>query len=149
MSCWNLSPGIKWRMQVALMTLNPYLNALGGSAWPAINGSVKLAFVYDPGGALGAWTFEEAQIGVGALGAWLDVANIDFGDPNEVAPGHTIELRKETFASPKLLGQSNYPDDPDQQHVVHLNASSPAWEKGLEPGGLMFQTLIHELGHAL
>src|SRR5262245_13877312 len=130
-----------------LQTGNPYLDALGGSAWPAINGSVKLSFIFDVDGAAGAWTQAEAQIGAQAVAAWLDVANIDFGDPNEVAPGYTIQFLKETFANPRMLGEAATPDI--SPHVVRLNTSSPAWEHGLEPGGLMFSTLIHELGHAL
>ena len=79
---------------MALDTQNPYLDALGGSAWQPINGSVKLSFIFDVSGSAGAWTAEEAQIGAQAVGAWLDVANIDFGDPNEVADGYTIQILK-------------------------------------------------------
>ena len=47
------------------------------------------------------------------------------------------------------MGKGTYPDQ-DPPHDVYLNTSSPAWVKGgFQLGSYMFDTLIHELGHAL
>ena len=105
---------------------------------------MRLSFNFDPGGAAGAWTLHESLIGAHAVQAWLDVADIGWGDPDELP---AILFRKETFANPRQLGEAATPDM--SPHVVRLNTSSPAWMNGLEPGGLGFHTLIHELGHAL
>jgi Ca2+-binding RTX toxin-like protein len=142
---------------VALDTGNPYIDALGGAKWTG-------AQYYDPDGALhldyffdndtsadhstgGAWTLSEQQAFAAALKTWEDVTYVRFVPVSSAAAADFIVLKVTAAELPDASGRANTPDEPD--HYVEFNTDYH-WDAGsLAPGGEMFQTFIHEVGHVL
>jgi len=161
---------------MVLSTGNPYLDALGGTPWPktpqntGAGGALVLDvfFDQDPNHSTGgAWTDAEESAFSGALHAWSSVANVHFlevepqpGDQIDPAAVDLWELKVTDAEIPGFLGQSTFPDDPkffqDDQvfgpgptHIDQFNTSHFWTAANMQPGGILFETFVHELGHGL
>ena len=138
---------------MALETGNPFIDALGGAAWPSdhtspVDGALLLSVYFDNDtsdghSTGGAWTDAEKAGFWDALHAWSSVANIRFREVDNASAADLIE-RKVTSADTGMADHNT----PDQSNHVGRYVAGWSTASG-QPGGPAFETFLHELGHAL
>jgi hypothetical protein len=138
-----------WEGGVALNTGNPYLDAIGGSQFPKIDGVLTLGFALNQTGAGGGWTEDETIAALRAYNAWTAV--VDIRNNPSASDAFKLRLFKEKtdfFGSAADLGAADAPEDPT--HNALFNTEHPAWASGgLQPGSQMYGAFVHEIGHLL
>lgn len=154
----------------------PTSNAVTTSDTTAINGLVHGSKWSD--GALtfsfwdtdsGAWNANEKQAVREALTSLAAVANITFSEttPTGTAQNNSSDLSFYFAAlSADTLGQAYFPDPalvdillseagqnrttyPTAEGDLQFNKTNEGWVNYLSPGGDGFQTILHEIGHAI
>ncbi|MEZ5774671.1 MAG: matrixin family metalloprotease [Hyphomicrobiaceae bacterium] len=149
---------------MALHTGNPYLDAIGGTPWnrdqnhTGFDGALLLSVYFDNNFddrfAAGAWTGGEISAFWDALHTWSAVANVRFNQASNPNAADLFE-RKVTvafFDDPATnASHSNFDSGPADGGPLfgYFNVDS-FWTPGaMQVGGYTFETLVHELGHAL
>lgn len=155
--------------QARFPVTNPYVNALlwGGNRWN-LNATRKITYsfwqpgseVFDQGGeeepvsTVFLWESPEIAAIETALERWSDVANISFvrtTDSNAAATLGFYSLPAVELGDINTLGEAGPPGE-SSAGIVYLNRErgpNNDWSFGLKPGGDVFVTMMHEIGHAL
>lgn len=134
---------------------NVYIDALAGHAWTEFGSDQHITYYLDDSGYR-AWTAAEQAGFAAALQTWANVANITF---ERVASASAAELT-ETLASSSDLwllggfGTIALHGAPNASGSTFglFAADGSSYTLGsvdLVPGSVTFETLVHELGHAL
>lgn len=134
---------------------NVYIDALAGHAWTEFGSDQHITYYLDDSGYR-AWTAAEQAGFAAALQTWANVANITF---ERVASASAAELT-ETLASSSDLwlfggfGTIALHGAPNASGstIGLFAADGSSYTLGsvdLVPGSVTFETLVHELGHAL
>ncbi len=145
---------------------NPYIDVLVGTdeqSWLTEGRDNHITYFLDPAPGFGgrAWTAAEASAFAAALQSWANVANITIERVFSAASADLVEglyttagMLAEGFDE-FTLGAHEYPV-PEGPAYGFFNASGATNGFGFgylgvapQPGTLQFETLVHELGHAL
>jgi hypothetical protein len=149
-----------------LSTGNRYLDAIGGTRWPAagntaFDGALLLDVYFDQDTSTGhstggAWTPAEELAFWGALHAWESVAHIRFlqigeGQVLSQAAVDLTELKVTDAEIPGLQGQSDFPDSPTDTpdgpaHIERFNTSHTWTAAAMQPGGYLFGLFVKSCG---
>lgn len=145
-----------------LMTQNPYMDALGGTkaSNPAdygFDGALLMTYYFDDTSSGGAWTPEEKSAFEAALSTWSAVANIRFLQV-EPQPGNSIDpaavnmwLQKQHDADigGDTAGEFTPADFSTFGGYLSFNVDYHWTPEAMAPGGEVFESFLHEIGHAL
>jgi len=92
------------------------------------------------------WTSSEVAAVKRGLSAWSSVCNLSF---HQKSSG----VRDIAFYNDDLLGALGIADTPSSPAVefnaVVYNSNDPSWAVGLGKGSFGYQTILHEIGHAI
>ncbi len=119
-----------------------------GDKW---DNSQPIKYFFDNTNSTSAWTVVEMDAYRAALQTWANVANVTFQEVFTAGEANFIEQKYIDDAG--SLGVHEVPNGTNQA-IGGFNENGFGWDAiaypgGLQPGGLGFATLIHELGHAL
>ncbi|MCW2361309.1 MULTISPECIES: M10 family metallopeptidase C-terminal domain-containing protein [Sphingobium] len=130
-----------------------YVDALiiGEAGW---SGGI-ITYSFSAGSGASVWSESEKSAVRSALALYENIANLDFqetDDYGEAAGGANIALEKSpasTWTEPGILADFTIPfGGYNATQVGRFNYEISYWQN-LSEGGLAFDTLVHELGHAL
>ena len=137
---------------------NTYIDAIlnGGWYWGDDNPSGTLV-TYSVTGGDQAWNPIELTALQSAFQSWSDVANVDFRIAS--ASESDLEMNLSYDVEGSTLGEGQLPQyvdfynsagDADFYILQTIGNGSPFWTSAtLQPGGLAFEVLVHEIGHLL
>ncbi len=138
---------------------NPYIDVLVGSSWLDEGGDSHITYFLDDSGSR-AWTGGEAAAFGLAVQSWANVAGITFErvfteDDADLSEGLYSTAAMIDFGfSDSTLGAHEFPFWYGPSYG-YFNSEGAINEFGIgysgapQPGSLQFETLVHELGHAL
>lgn len=138
---------------------NPYIEALAGNSWIAAGFDNEITYFFDDSG-LRAWSEAEKTAFRDALQSWADVANIVFTESANIDDAEMTESLVSTAVLELLAGENTVglhtsPDETGAElglFAADGTAVSNVYAIGngaLVAGSFAYQTIVHEIGHAL
>jgi len=143
---------------------NPYIDSLiWGCGWLPGAGLTSLSLTYCFGSGLSSnhpsdygsvnglsWTSLEIGAFQSALNSYMAVANINFVQTNSPSSANLVfwKLTSATMGA-NTLGMFDVPNQQYSQLYGYFNSSDSTWSKVSSAGSDAFNTIVHELGHAV
>jgi Ca2+-binding RTX toxin-like protein len=127
-------------------TGNPMLEGLIlGRKW---DNSQPITYFFDNADSARPWTAAEKDAFRAALQTWSDVANIKFVEVFDINAANLVNFTINDPGS-QDLGFGGSPSPTSNQIFQAFNIGFPNYDGTLDPGGVAFWGMVHQIGHAL
>jgi Ca2+-binding RTX toxin-like protein len=132
-------------------TGNPVLDALlaTGTANGKWDNSKPITYFFDDAESVSTWTSVEKSTYRAALQTWMDVTNVRFVETSDIGSANYV-LFKYPGSSTGAAAFSNFPNSSNQIFFgFNVNQTGFWVTDNFRAGGDVYETMIHEIGHAL